>query len=39
MLILVDMFHFGLSPKANGKALKDFKLCSNMVIFALNTLA
>lgn len=30
---------FGLSPKANGKALTYFKPWSNEVIFALNLLA
>lgn len=37
MLILVGhVKQFGLSPQANGKTLKDFKLWSHMVIFALN---
>lgn len=39
MLILVGhVKQFGLSPKTNGKMLKDFKLWSHMVIFALNIL-
>lgn len=40
MLVPVEhVKQFGISPKANGKALTYFKLWSNMVIFALKILA